>query len=241
MSARVVGSEQAWSRAQRHGGPAAVGFEGRGHPGRPAGRVRWPASRCAGAEPGRAAGRRGTSLGKSGRYFVAPSRPIARRRRTSAAHFRISAVGASDAPTDRTGRRLNPHNDLSPARMPAAVKRFFSETEALVRHVPDRDGSPMWDWQLTVPRLSTSKRCCESGRRGVRSRPAWPASNRVSREGASSATRVITPVGKADRAAASSPGSRCRAADRELGKYPPFRSAAEEPPTGVPGSKGGTH
>jgi hypothetical protein len=111
----------------------------------------------------------------------------------------------------------------------ASVKRFFSETEALVRHVPDRDGSPKSDWQLTAPQLSTSKRCCESGRRGIRSRPAWPASGRASREGASSATRVITPVGKADRAAASSPGGRCRAADRELGKYPPFRSAAEEP------------
>jgi hypothetical protein len=46
-----------------------------------------------------------------------------------AAHCRVSAAGVSDAPTDRTDRRrLNPHNDLSPARMPAAMKRLFIDS-----------------------------------------------------------------------------------------------------------------
>ncbi len=128
MSPGSIEVEQAWPGAQSRGGPVALGLEGRCYcyPGRSVGRVRWPASRYAGAEPGRAAGRRGTSLGKSGRYFVAPSLAIARRRRTLAAHCRISAVGVSDAPADRTDRhRLSPHNDLSPVRMPPAVKRLF--------------------------------------------------------------------------------------------------------------------
>jgi hypothetical protein len=46
-----------------------------------------------------------------------------------AAHCRVSAAGVSDAPTDRTDRRrLNPHNDLSPARMPAVMKRLFIDS-----------------------------------------------------------------------------------------------------------------
>lgn len=65
-------------------------------------------------------------LGNQGVTSSRPSLAIARRRRTLAAHCRISAVGVSDAPADRTDRhRLSPHNDLSPVRMPPAVKRLF--------------------------------------------------------------------------------------------------------------------
>jgi hypothetical protein len=176
MGVRVIGFAPAWPRAQCHRGPVAVGLEGRGRPGRSARCARWPASQCAGPEPGRAGGWRGASSEKSGRCFVAPSRPVARRGRTLAAHCRISAVGASDAPTDRTNRRrLNPPNDLSLARMPAAVKRLFIETQALIRRALYQDGSPVGGRRSAAPRLSIAKRCCGSGRRGIVSRPVWTA------------------------------------------------------------------
>ncbi len=56
-----------------------------------------------------------------------------------AAHCRISAAGVSDALTDRTDlRRLNPHSDLSPARMPAAMKRLFMDPEGSFRRALER-------------------------------------------------------------------------------------------------------
>jgi hypothetical protein len=196
MGVRVVGFEQAWPIAQCHGGPVAVRLEGRNRLRRSARCARWPISQCAGAEPGRAAGRRGASSEKSGRWFVPPWRPVARRRRTLAAHCRISSVGASDAPTDRTNRRrLNPHNDLSLARMPAAVKRLFIETLALIRRALYQDGSPVGGRRSATPRLSIAKRCCGSGRRGIRTRFACSASDGASREGASSLPRANVPVG----------------------------------------------
>jgi hypothetical protein len=218
MGVRVVGFEQAWPIAQCHGGPVAVRLEGRNRSRRSARCARWPISQCAGAEPGRAAGRRGASSEKSGRCFVVPSRPVARRRRTLAAHCRISSVGASDAPTDRTNRRrLNPHNDLSLARMPAAVKRLFIETQVLICRALYQDGSPVEGRHSATPRLSIAKRCCGSGRRGIRTRPACSASDGASREGASSLPRANVPVGGTNRAAASSPGGRCSVPSREGG------------------------
>ncbi len=174
MSPRSIEVKRERVPAATSDAPVAAGLEGRGYPGRSVGRVRWPASRYAGAEPGRAAGRRGTSLGKSGRYFVAPSLAIARRRRTLAAHCRISAVGVSDAPADRTDhRRLSPHNDLSPVRMLPAVKRLFIETQALIRRALHQDGSPVGGRRSATPRLSIAKRCCGSGRQDLVSRPVW--------------------------------------------------------------------
>ena len=169
---------------------------GKGRPRRSARCGRWPISQCAGAEPGRAAGRRGASSEKSGRCFVAPSRPVVRRRRILAAHCSISAVGANDAPLDRTNRRrLNPRNDFSLASMPAAVKRLFIETQALIRGALYQDGSPVGVRRSATPRLSIAKRCCGSGRRGIRTRPACSASDGASREGASTFPRASVPVG----------------------------------------------
>ena len=101
--------------------------------------------------------------------------------------------------------------------MPAAVKRLFIETQALIRGALYQDGSPVGVRRSATPRLSIAKRCCGSGRRGIRTRPACSASDGASREGASTFPRASVPVGGTNRAAASSPGGRCSVPSREGG------------------------
>jgi hypothetical protein len=99
----------------------------------------------------------------------------------------------------------------------ASVRRLFTETQALIRRALYQDGSPVGGRRSATPRMNIAKRCCGSGRRGIRTRPAFSASGRASREGASILPRANVPVGGTNRAAASSPGGRCTVPSREGG------------------------